>query len=334
MAISGFIPTTALPATTPGATSLAGSTPLAGAAPGSLYGGSMLPAAEGAVERPGIRHRLASAMRAAIGELRGGSSRMAVHGNRQTLPLHAQGAVGAHGRPDAASDRPRTARRVKSARSWKTLANPPRGAAAAVAGASAAAGAAGAAGLASQQQPSLPANATQLPGATVYSYDGNGAPVAPTMQQLGVNPAMIHGLAGLADGVAPSGPQLNATNQTNLSGLGAGIGAGFGLVGPAGIGAPVLGQPINLAAPAAAADPRLAPVASPASGATQAVTNRNTTDVDSQQQGLGGYGYGGIGSPWDPSGGIATPYSPYGASMTGASMLGGERRGFLSRLFG
>jgi hypothetical protein len=62
------------------------------------------------------------------------------------------------------------------------------------------------------------------------------------------------------------------------------------------------------------------------------VTNRNATDINNRNQGLG-YGYpGGYGGWGDPTGGIATPYSPYGSSMTGAYTLGNQG-GLLSRLF-
>jgi hypothetical protein len=174
------------------------------------------------------------------------------------------------------------------------------------------------------QQPvgtTLPANATSLPGATVYSYDQNGQPVmAPTMSQLGVSPQMLAGITGAAERVDPSGPQLNATNQTNVSGLGSGVGSAV----------PVLGAPI-LTTPAVTSSGDTA-TATGTTGGTQAVTNRNATDVSSRNQGGLGYGtYGG----YDPTGGIASPLAPYGSSMTGAYALGTtQNRGFFSRLLG
>lgn len=305
MAISGFTPTTALPTLAPGGTMLAGSNPLLAAQGGTMPTSAGLAAQAGVGERPGIGSRLMSAMRAAVGELRGDGVNDAQL-RTQMLAMHAQ-APRAAAKP-ATTDRPRRAKNVKSAKSWKTLANPPKAAVAPTA-----------------TQPtagsSLPANATALPGATVYSYDANGQPVmAPTMQQLGVSPTMLQGIHGLTQTVDPDGPQLNATNQTNLSGIGSGTGLGTPV--PV-LGQPILNAPVTSPGDAAPATPHAA------SGGTQLVTNRNSTDQSHR-----GFGYGGYGSPFDPTGGVASPYSPYGASMTGAYALGGERRGFLSRLFG
>jgi hypothetical protein len=263
----------------------------------------MLAAQAGVVDKPGIGTRLVSAMRAAVGELRGTSSASALQ--QQVLAMQAQQPV-AIAKPAAATTAPRTAKKVVHAKTWKTLA--PRPAAVAPTGA--------------PQQPvsTLPANATTIPGATVYSYDQNGQPVmAPTMSQLGISPQMLAGITGAAERVDPSGPQMNATNQTNVSGLGSGIGSAV----------PVLGAPI-LTTPAVTSSGDTG-AATGSTGGTQSVTNRNATDVANRNQGLGYGGYGG----YDPTGGIASPLAPYGSSMTGAYTLGQtDNRGFFSRLLG
>jgi len=176
------------------------------------------------------------------------------------------------------------------------------------------------------QQAALPANATQLPNATVYSYDAAGNPavaglagLSPQMQQqFGITPQMV---SGMTQGVDPStsGAQLNATNQTNVGGLGVG---GMGM----GTAVPVLGQPIlNVPDPTLEQDDAATkPPHEAASGSSQVVRNSNSTERE--QQGIGG---------WDSWGGMATPYSPYGSSMTGAYV--GQQtgvRGFFSRLLG
>jgi hypothetical protein len=298
MAISGFSPMSPLPAMQAGGvTTLPTVNPLSGQ---PLPNGGML-AAQGAVtEKPGIGSRIVSAMRAAVGELRGTPS--AGQLQQQVLAMQAQQPVAVTRPAAATTKKPRTAKKVVHAKTWKTLAPKP----------------AAAAPVATQPTSMLPANATQLQGATVYSYDQNGNPVmAPTMAQLGVNPQMLAGITGAAEAVDPSGPQVNATNQTNISGNGTGVGSAV----------PVLGAPIISAAPATASGDT---PAGAATGGTQAVTNRNDTDVSSRNQGLG---YGGFGG-YDPAGGLATPYSPYGSSMTGAYTLGTEKRGFFSRLLG
>jgi hypothetical protein len=175
------------------------------------------------------------------------------------------------------------------------------------------------------QQPvggQLPTNATQLPGATMYSYDANGNPVAaPTMAQLGMSPTMLQGLTGMAgmvDPDGPQGPQVNATNQNSIGGLGSGFGLGSAV--------PVLGAPILTTSPG---DSAPTTPHNGTTGGTQSVTNRNATDVNNRNQGLG-YGYpGGYGGWGDPTGGIATPFAPYGSSMTGAY----TGNGLLGRLF-
>lgn len=178
----------------------------------------------------------------------------------------------------------------------------------------------------------LPANATQLPNATVYSYDAAGNPavaglagLSPQMQQqFGITPQMV---AGMTQGVDPaagrSGAQLNATNQTNMGGMGVG-----GVMGTA---VPVLGQPIlNVPDPTLAddADDEAKPPHE-GSGSSQVVRNSNSTDARQSGYGMGGWG------GFDATGGMATPYTPYGSSMTGA-YLGqqGGIRGFFSRLLG
>jgi hypothetical protein len=310
MAISGFSPTMALPALQAGAPSpLAARSPLGAQL---LPNAGMLAAQAGADERPGIGSRIVSAMRAAVGELRGTSSASSLQ--QQVLAMQAQApvtvakpAVAAKPKPAA---KPVSTVKHAHAKTWKHHIVAPA--------------ASTVAPTAAVQQPvgtTLPANATSLPGATVYSYDQNGQPVmAPTMSQLGVSPQMLAGITGAAERVDPSGPQLNATNQTNVSGLGSGVGSAV----------PVLGAPI-LTTPAVTSSGDTA-TATGTTGGTQAVTNRNATDVSSRNQGGLGYGtYGG----YDPTGGIASPLAPYGSSMTGAYALGTtQNRGFFSRLLG
>ena len=272
-------------------------------------------------EQPGIGARLIGAVKAAFHELRG-------DGGTSNAMAAQQLAMQAALAPRAASIAPapapvpvRTAKKVVHAKTWKTLASTPRPTAAVQPGA---------AGMAGR---TLPVNATALPGGVVYSYDGNGNPVAtgglagldPAMQQrLGLTPAMMQGIEGMTQDVDPAGPQLNQTNQLNLSGLGTG-----GVLGSA---VPVLGQPIlNPPTVVPAATTTTAPT-EPGSAALedgQVVHNANTNDSDTRGMGYGaGYGWGGI----------ATPYSPYGASMTGAmlgtSPGGSGVGGFFSRLFG
>lgn len=312
MSISGFNPTSALPGLVPGA-QLAGSNPLLAAQGGMIPSTSQLAAQAAVGEKPGIASRFMNAMRAAVSELRGqGASDAQIQSQMLAMQAQVQAPVSVN-RPRTVAgkkgktftDKQGNLRQVGTGKILKpaagAVANQPVG-----------------------SSSSLPSNATTLPGATVYSYDGNGQPVAgPTMQQLGMTPTMLQGLTGAADQHGQQGPQMNATNQTNLSGMGSGNGYGSAV--------PVLGAPISVA-------PVTSPGDTPASGtagATQAVTNRNTTDVDSLNQGMGYGGYGGYGGFGDPSGGIATPYSPYGSSMTGAYALGNQNQGgFFSRLFG
>jgi hypothetical protein len=139
----------------------------------------------------------------------------------------------------------------------------------------------------------------------VYSFDEQGRPTMAglqgldpvTLQQLGMHAGVLPGIDGLAAASEPTGPQMNATNQTSLA------------LGNAGVGSatPVLGAPIVL--PSAQA-------ATAAAAGEQRVTNENVTDRDMQSVSPLGWGYG------DLSGGLATPYSPYGPSMTGAYTQG------------
>jgi len=299
MSISGFNPTSALP-TLASSGMLAGSNPLL-AAPGtsSVGGSSLLGAQLGVQEKPGILTRFSNAMKAAIGELRGGTPASAYPTTQLALSAPAPVAVTA---PKVApkkgvkgktfTDKQGNLRQVGTGKVLKAAV--PKAAMAPTNS------------LPAQQQPQLPANAAQIPGATVYSYDQNGNPVAPTMQQLGMTPTMLQGLEGMTGAVDPSGPQVNATNQTNV-GTGSGLGSAV----------PVLGQPIVTAQPAAA-------TGGTGSG-TQSVANNNVTDVSSRNQGVSPYGYGAGygGSPWD---GIATPAAPYGSSMTGSFVLGDRSR--------
>jgi hypothetical protein len=320
MTISGFNPINALP-------SLASSGADNGSLPNAaqLSGNPLYGASAGAIEKPGIGTRLMSAMRSAIGELRGtGSSSFSVPMQAQTLALQAPGA----GAPvSLATPAGSTKAKFPNAKTWIDKAGNVRqlgtgkvlkpAAGAAAAPSATAAASAAQAPLAGAQ---LPSNAAQLQGATVYSYDQNGNPVAPTMQQLGMTPTMLQGLQGLAGAADPDGPQMNATNQSNI-GLGTGLGMGSAV--------PVLGQPILTTSPTPApTSPGDAGAATGSTGGTQSVTNENTSDNQSRNQGLD-YGYG-SGSSWGglPFGGIASPAAPYGSSMTGAYALGNSSRLF------
>lgn len=313
MAISGLTPTTHLPA-------LASATQ-----PGAASFGAQLPgipvhgASAGVEERPGLLSRLRNAMRSAIGELRGGTPTGLP---QQTLAMEAPSA-----HAPVAVRRPAAAASAKfpNAKTWKDKAGNVREVGTGrvlkpAAGSAAAPQGIAPQGIAPQQ---LPSNAAMLPGATVYSYDQHGNPVAPTMQQLGMTPTMLQGLEGLAGRVDPQGPQLNATNQSNV-GLGAGPGIGLAF------GAPVLGQPIVAGAPGAvpgaAPTPAAAGAAVPGHGGSQTVRNENVSDSDSNHQGPG---WSGTGSGWGmPFGGVATPAMPFGPSMTGAYAAGSASRFF------
>lgn len=290
MTISGINPLTTMPTVAANGTTLAGSNPLlAGATAGPVPTSAQLAAMSGVTEKPGIGTRLVSAMKAAISELRGqGASNEQIRS--ELLALEAQRPVSLAKSAVAAKPKgAKSAKKVVTAKTWKTLApkTPAPTANAAVPTA----------------QAQLPANATQLPGATVYSYDQNGNPAVAglqgldpaTQQQLGMTPTMLQGVNGLAQAVDPDGPQVNATNQTSLNGTGS------GLLGSA---VPVLGAPI-VTTPAAAP---AAPGSAASTGANQSVTNRNTTDVASRNENPG-YGYG---TGWGDLSGVASPYSPYG----------------------
>lgn len=308
MAISGFTPTTALPGLMNGA-SLAGSNPLM-AAPGSagLIGGSPLHGAQaGAVEKPGLGARFMNAMKAAIGELRGvPTQQLQPTQPTQSLALQAPAPVTVK-RPSTApkravkgktfTDKLGNVRQVGTGMILKPTTRP--------------------AASAAVPQQQLPVNATQVPGATVYSYDQNGNPVAPTMQQLGMTPTMLQGLEGMTGAVDPSGPQVNATNQTNVGGLGSGLGIGSAV--------PVLGAPIAVTPAATSRGDQ--PAGPAGTGGSQSVTNRNETDIANRNQGVVG-GYPGWGGGWggSPLNGLATPSAPYGASMTGAFVMGDRSR--------
>lgn len=308
MSISGFNPTSALPGLVNGGM-LAGSNPLL-AAPGTsgLVGGSpLLGAQAGVLEKPGIGTRFVNAMKAAIGELRGGtpvgypSQSLAMQSPLASAPVTVDKPAATPKRAVKAktyTDKAGNLRQVGTAKILKPTTRP-------------AANAVPQGPVQPQQlqpQQQLPANAAQIPGATVYSYDQFGNPTAPTMQQLGMTPTMLQGLEGMTGAQDPSGPQVNATNQTNLSGLGTGLGLG------AGSAVPVLGAPI-VTTPAVTSRGDQ-PAGGTGTGANQAVTNRNETDIANRNQGvMPGYGTGWGGSPWN---GIATPAAPYGSSMTGS----------------
>lgn len=310
MAISGLTPTTALP--------FAMGTPISGAplaAQSGLTGNPLLGASAGATEKPGLGTRLLNAMKSAISELRGGSPSASALATAQTLAMQAA-ATPVASQPVSVSKPAANAKpKFPHAKTWIDKQGNVRELGTgkvlkAAAGAAAAAPASTVPADASQLQ----TNATQIPGATVYSYDQNGNPIAaPTMQSLGMTPTMLQGLTGMANGVDPDGPQLNATNQTNLGGIGSMLGMGSAV--------PVLGQPIAVTQPSAGDTG-----AGTGTGGNQSVTNENKTDVSSRNQGpdYGWGGYGGYGgSGWGlPFGGVATPGAPYGASMTGAYVLG------------
>ena len=95
MSISGFNPTSALP-TLASSGMLAGSNPLL-AAPGtnSVGGSSLLGAQLGVQEKPGILTRFSNAMKAAIGELRGGTPASAYPTTQLALSAPAPVAVSA-----------------------------------------------------------------------------------------------------------------------------------------------------------------------------------------------------------------------------------------------
>lgn len=310
MSISGFTPTSALPGLVNGA-ALSGSNPLL-AAPGAtgLVGGSPLWGAQaGVIEKPGIGTRFVNAMKAAIGELRGGtptgypSQSLAMEAPLASAPVQVKKPTATPKRAVKAKTYTDKAGNLRQVGTGKIL-KPTTRSAPTVAPQPAVA------------QPQMPVNAAQIPGATVYSYDQFGNPVAPTMQQLGMTPTMLQGLEGMAGAADPDGPQVNATNQTNVGGLGSGLGLG------AGSAVPVLGAPI-VTAPATSRGDQPAGPAGTGTGGNQSVTNRNETDVASRNQGLMP-GYGGWGgSPWN---GIATPSAPYGSSMTGAFALGPNSR--------
>jgi hypothetical protein len=280
MAISGITPITALP----NAAQLSGS-PLLGASPVGQ-------------DKPGIFSRIGSALKAAASALRGDVQPDAALGV-QSLGMQAVASPA-----PVATSQPTVLTRVDkhgNVREKQSGTILKRANGEIPAGAEQLAVAAGLVPADALAQSQLASNATQVPGATVYSYDQNGNPV--TMSQLGVTPTMLQGLTGMASGADRSAtPQVNATNQNSI-GLG-----GNGLLGTA---TPVLGQPILVADESAGA------AATGSQPANQTVHNENATDIASQNQGIDyGYGLGGLGS------GLATPYSPYGASMTGAYALG------------
>lgn len=303
MTISGLSPYAALSGSMPLAQSTA--TPLG--RPNALPGMPLNGASAGVVERPGIGTRLMSAMRAAVSELRGTPT----GGPSTTLAMQAPVSLTP---TTSAKPKPESKPKHPGAKTWIDKSGNVRqvGTGAVLkANPKASSTRTEPAGIAPRgpQAPvgssQLPTNATQLPGATVYSYDQYGNPVAPTMQQLGMTPTMLQGLEGLTGSVDPDGPQMNATNQSSL-----GLGNGFG----AGSVVPVLGQPIAITPPATRA--------AGTTGARQSVANENITDVSRRNEGIfGGWG----GSPW---GGIATPSTPYGSSMTGAYALGNGSRLF------
>ncbi|MBC7459998.1 MAG: hypothetical protein H7287_01415 [Thermoleophilia bacterium] len=184
----------------------------------------------------------------------------------------------------------------------------------------------------------LPANATQLPNATVYSYDQRGNPAVAglaglpqaTQQQLGILGQFGNQVDGLAGQTVP---QTNQTNQTSIP-TGAGVGGlGLGM----GTSVPTLGQaiynppvtPETIAAQKVAADKAAAAKAAgtATTGSTQAVHNQNSNDQSALNQNPGygsGFGFGGSGAQL-----------PYGSSMNGyvPGQQGGIG-GFFSRLFG
>lgn len=287
-----------------------------------------------AVGAPPLTARIAAAVKAAVGELRGAPTSALQLPMSPVSPELAPSAA-----PVAAKAKPAVKAKVGTAAHAKKPAKPvahkaaahpaPEGSAAAAApgvggapvqglpaGTAAAVGAQGVpTGLAQ-----LPPNATQLPGATVYSYDGNGNPAIAglqglppqTQQQLG----MLPGLGSMADQwgarAEQSVPQINATNQTSLPG-----------------GA----SPVALAGP-------LAPGTSTgdtqrigtSTGAQQRVVNTNSNDQYRRDEGMG-YGAG-LSAGVLPYG-MGSSYQSWGPSMSGVQPgTSGGFSGFLGRLFG
>lgn len=383
MTVSAMYPSVASPGIVPtAATALAGATPIGNVGSSLPTGTALNSALTGAqTASPGLS---STAMQAAIEQLRAaGVSEASI--NQQLLAMQAgtgatpsaaasvaapTAAATAHKATVAAKKKvtvkkkaaepatPATpaakakAKKAKAAAAAKAKAVAAAKAKAATVATAGTVGATGAVGAAGAQ---LPANATALPGGTVYSYaDANNpglaglAGLSPQQQlQLGIMPTGLgNGLSGIG---AQADPQANITNQSNVNPMGV-LGM-TGLSGLAGIGGvPTIGAPIsgntNLSAPAAAAPG--APTAN-TTGGSQSVTNRNANDTGAFSQGVdpygsmyGGYGsgFGGVGTmPYSPhntgiAGGL---YSPYGASMQGAALTGVENKGgimgWIGRLF-
>lgn len=346
MTVSAMTPSVATPGLVPTAATAAQAQPIGGlGAAGATAGiGSAVVGAQQA--QPGIGSRLVLAMKAAISELRGKGATdaqinqqlLAMQAQSQATPAAAATAMPAGVAKAKAKAKPKAAAKPKTAAQKQAAAAKAKQAAAAkaalpVAGAAAAGAAVGAvAGSAAGQ---LPANATQLPNGTVYSYaDANNAGLAglqglsPQQQlQLGIMPTGMGSTLGALGQRAEGGvPQANVTNQSSTGATGVLGTLGVGIAPT--IGAPILGN-TNLSAPAAGTTPPAAPVTGQppmanTTGGNQNVVNRNRSDSGAFNQGTDyGMGWGGVGG-YPYTGGIATPYSPYGASMTGASMVNGQ----------
>lgn len=305
---------------------LANSNPLLGAAPGQAGAGMPMAMAMPMAEKPSLGARLVNAVKAAISELRGVQPNAAQLGAQQLglgAPMASLAGAPAAAAPVTVKKRgvsaknmtPEARRAVMDRVKQEKAEAAKAGAAAPTAVAGAAMPTAATGAVAST---ALPAHATQLPGATVYSYDGNGNPavaglqgLSPQMQsQLGMDPTMLGAVNGLVNSVDPSPvPQVNATNQNNIGHT--------GLMGAS--STPVLGAPI--AQPVAEGD-----AAAGAGRSNQSVTNANSNERSAlNQDPYGSYGSQGYG--------MSSPYSQYGTSMTGSYPQGGIS-GFFNRLFG
>ncbi|MCW2949992.1 MAG: hypothetical protein JWN41_1005, partial [Thermoleophilia bacterium] len=227
----------------------------AGAAAYPVTGGvaSATAGAANVAAKPSIGARLLNAMKAALSELRGGSVPQAASpllpagqalvasprsaGAVETLGSTAVGATpgaaaGAnsetppvrHLKASSLTAKQKAAVKARVAAQKAAEERAPVGSIGPV-GAVGPTGAAGAAGFNQGGLGSLgalPANATQLPNATVYSYDQNGNPAVAGLQglpsatqaQLGILPQFGNQIDGLTG--SPTVPQVNQTNQTSL----------------------------------------------------------------------------------------------------------------------
>lgn len=184
----------------------------------------------------------------------------------------------------------------------------------------------------------LPANATQLPNGTVYSFADASNPALAGLS--GLTPQQQLALGIMPSSMSQGMPQANITNQSNIDSRNPSGMLGLGLTA----GVPTLGAPIasNTNLSQAATAQGSSPTTSTTTGGEQKVTNRNNSDNGSTiANPYSGFGFGGMPNmgmpmPYDYTGGLATPFAPYGASMTGAGIIApapsGGVTGWLSRL--